>query len=94
MHRENPVNAIRCIVSGHVQGVFFRASTRQVAESLALTGHALNLPDGRVEVIACGSEEALEALKDFILAGPDGATVSSVICEHWSGSIPKTFTTG
>ena len=41
-------------VSGRVQGVFFRASTRDVATGLGLTGHAINLPDGRVEVLACG----------------------------------------
>ncbi len=88
------MNAIRCIVSGHVQGVFFRASTRQVADSLGLTGHARNLPDGRVEVIACGPAEALKALKEFILAGPAGATVTSVTCEAWNGSFPETFATG
>jgi acylphosphatase len=39
-------------IKGRVQGVFFRASTRRVAESLGITGHAINLPDGDVEVIA------------------------------------------
>jgi acylphosphatase len=88
------VKAIRCIVSGHVQGVYFRASTRQVAESLSLVGHAMNLPDGRVEVVAFGPLEALESLKEYIRTGPAGASVSSVSCEDWDGPVPKTFSTG
>ncbi|MGD8875746.1 MAG: acylphosphatase, partial [Gammaproteobacteria bacterium] len=48
--------AMRCYVSGRVQGVFFRASTRDRARQLGLTGQASNLPDGRVEVIASGPE--------------------------------------
>ena len=88
------MKAIRCIVSGHVQGVYFRASTRQVAESLSLVGHALNLPDGRVEVVAFGPLEALESLKEYIRTGPAGASVSSVTCDHWDGPVPKTFSTG
>jgi len=44
--------ARRCLVSGRVQGVFYRASTRARAESLGVTGHARNLRDGRVEVLA------------------------------------------
>ena len=47
--------ARRCLVAGRVQGVFFRASTRARAEALGVAGHARNLPDGRVEVLACGS---------------------------------------
>ena len=88
------MNAIRCLVSGHVQGVFFRASTRQVAESLGLAGHALNLPDGRVEVVASGATESLERLKDYIRTGPNGAPVSAVTCEPWSGPVPESFKIG
>ena len=44
----------RFVVSGRVRGVWYRASTRRFAESLGLSGHALNLPDGRVEVLALG----------------------------------------
>ena len=88
------MNAIRCVVSGHVQGVFFRASTRQVAESLRLAGHALNLPDGRVEVVAAGPLEALEVLKEYLRTGPTGASVSSVTCEQWDGPVAESFKIG
>ena len=44
-------------VHGRVQGVWFRDSTRREAERLAIAGHAINLPDGKVEVLACGSPE-------------------------------------
>ena len=88
------MNTIRCIVSGHVQGVFFRASTREVANSLGLAGHAINLPDGRVEVLASGTMESLERLKEYIRSGPDGASVTSVTCEPWNGPLPEHFTIG
>ncbi len=88
------MNAIRCIVSGHVQGVFFRASTREVADSLGLTGHAVNLPDGRVEVLATGTMESLEKLKEYIRTGPNGASVTSVTCEPWNGPLPESFIIG
>ena len=45
------------MVSGKVQGVFFRASTARQAEQLQLRGWAKNLPDGRVEVLALGSPQ-------------------------------------
>ncbi len=72
-------------VSGHVQGVFFRASTRERAQQLGVTGYAMNLPDGRVEVIACGMDEQLDALSDWLQQGPPQAVV-----EHCSSrEIPE-----
>jgi acylphosphatase len=68
----------RFVVSGRVQGVWFRASTRQQAEQLGLSGHAVNLPDGRVEVVACGSEAAVEALAAWLWRGPELASVTDV----------------
>ena len=72
---------IHCIVSGRVQGVFFRASTREQALSLGLSGEVRNLPDGRVAVTACGSQAALESLQQWLRAGPPQAAVSGVQCE-------------
>jgi acylphosphatase len=72
------VAARRFVVSGKVQGVFFRASTVRVAEQLKLRGFARNLPDGRVEVLALGDTAALEALAGWLWKGPPLASVTGV----------------
>jgi acylphosphatase len=74
--------ARRCIVSGRVQGVFYRASTRQRAESLGVTGHALNLLDGRVEVLACGEPSSVEALCQWLWQGPPASKFTGVEIEE------------
>ena len=66
-------------VRGRVQGVFFRDSTRRVAQSLGLTGHAINLSNGDVEVLACGSPEAIATLAAWLQEGPRMAEVTEVI---------------
>lgn len=68
-------------ITGRVQGVFFRASTREIALQLSLTGYAKNLPDGTVEVFACGTPEAIEKLAVWLRDGPRMATVSEVRSE-------------
>ncbi len=68
----------RFIVSGRVQGVFFRASARDQAQRLDLSGHAKNLADGSVEVIACGDVANIEALERWLQTGPAAARVESV----------------
>lgn len=70
--------AARFLVSGKVQGVFFRASTREQALELGLSGHAINLDDGRVEVVAEGAGEAVEALASWLRRGPPMARVEGV----------------
>jgi acylphosphatase len=65
-------------ITGKVQGVYFRHSTRLEAERLAITGFARNLPDGSVEVLALGAAAALEELHRWLHHGPDGARVDSV----------------
>jgi acylphosphatase len=66
------------IVSGRVQGVFFRASTRTEAVRLRLNGYAKNLGDGSVEVLACGDATALDELQRWLHKGPPVARVESV----------------
>jgi acylphosphatase len=66
------------IVSGRVQGVFFRASTRTEAVRLRLNGYAKNLADGSVEVLACGDATALDELQRWLHKGPPVARVESV----------------
>ena len=63
---------------GRVQGVWFRDSTRREAERLGITGHAINLPDGSVEVLACGASDALAELEDWLRRGPPLALVEKV----------------
>jgi acylphosphatase len=85
---------IQCLISGRVQGVWYRASTQQQARALGITGFAHNLSDGRVEVLACGDEVALKALQDWLWQGPDHAAVSHVDCETaHPDPVPSTFTT-
>lgn len=74
-------------VYGRVQGVWFRDSTRREAKRLHIKGHAINLPDGNVEVLACGSSEALRELEEWLHKGPPLAQVSrveSVVVDHQS----------
>ena len=80
-HNKDEQACWRCLVAGRVQGVFFRASTREQALGLGLTGYARNLPDGRVEVMACGPLPALARLRDWLQEGPPLARVTSLHCE-------------
>ncbi len=72
---------LRAWVQGRVQGVNFRATTTQRANTLNLTGYVKNLPDGRVEVLAEGEEPNLRQLVDFLHEGPPAASVSDVTTE-------------
>jgi len=72
---------IRCLVAGRVQGVFIRASAREQAVRLGLTGYARNLPDGRVEVLVCGEPRAVDQLREWLRAGPPQAAVTGVAFE-------------
>jgi acylphosphatase len=70
----------RCFrITGKVQGVYFRHSTRIEAERLSIRGVARNLPDGSVEVLAQGTPCALEFLRDWLKRGPAMARVDAVV---------------
>ena len=73
---------IRCYVTGKVQGVWFRASTKEAAEKLNISGWACNLPDGRVEVVACGAKEAVAQLYEWLKVGPRLARVTHLSYEE------------
>jgi acylphosphatase len=68
----------RFLISGLVQGVGFRWFVARHARSLGLVGYARNLPDGRVEVVVSGPEEALPALEQLLRSGPANAQVERV----------------
>lgn len=76
------MKCIHLIVSGRVQGVFFRDNTRKKATELGLNGYAKNMPDGNVEVIAEGNEEKLKELIEFIKKGPGVAKVTNIKIKH------------
>jgi len=71
----------RIVVSGRVQGVFFRDHTRRWASSLNLTGWVRNLSDGRVEALAEGDKEDIEKLAAKLQEGPPLAHVDNVEVE-------------
>ena len=85
---------LRCLVGGRVQGVWYRASTQRQAQALGITGHAHNLPDGRVEVLACGDTGMLERLQAWLWQGPPAAEVVEVQCETVACECPAGFLTG
>jgi acylphosphatase len=89
--------ARRCFVAGRVQGVFYRASTRQRAHELGCRGYAHNLPDGRVEVLAVGEPAAVHALIEWLRQGPPAAHVTEVKCVEVAladvGELPSSFGT-
>ena len=69
---------LHALVSGRVQAVGFRFNTRRKAESLKLTGWAMNTPDGKVEVIAEGSKDVIMLFLKWLHQGPRFAHVDKV----------------
>jgi len=69
-------------VTGRVQGVFFRATTRDRAQELGVDGWVMNLDDGRVEAVFEGNPDAVDAMVDFCYEGSDMASVSTVEVEE------------
>jgi acylphosphatase len=89
--------ARRCYISGRVQGVFYRASTRQKAIELGCAGYAANLDDGRVEVLAVGEPHSVQSLLDWLWRGSPGSDVKFVEVRELSlddlGNVPVGFAT-
>lgn len=81
-------------VKGRVQGVFFRDSTRRVARTLGITGHAINLADGNVEVLAFGEQDAIEELAAWLQQGPQMARVDEVIARDVDENLSADFRIG
>jgi acylphosphatase len=87
------MSCLRCHVAGRVQGVWYRASTRERAVQLGLDGYARNLTDGRVEVLACGEPAALQALREWLWQGSPAAEVDAVECSEVEEAVPAGFST-
>jgi acylphosphatase len=68
----------KALVGGRVQGVFYRATAARRAQELGIGGYARNLPDGSVEVLACGDEQAVSAFVSWLWIGSSASKVTSV----------------
>lgn len=72
-----------CLITGKVQGVFYRQTAQEKAKALGLTGWVRNLPNGSVECLICGDEDAVQSLCDWLWLGSDAASVTDVkVSEH------------
>ena len=76
--RSSDLERAHVLVSGQVQGVFFRDSTRQKAEELGLAGWVKNVPDGRVEALFEGPSEKVREMVRWCEEGPRHASVENV----------------
>ena len=87
----------KCFVGGRVQGVFYRATVAQRARELGIRGYAKNLPDGRVEVLAVGEAEVVQAFIEWLWIGSSASKVTSVEAGNVAlhpDEYPKGFITG
>jgi len=71
---------IHAVISGKVQGVFFRNGAKQKSEELGLTGWIKNIANGDVELVACGLRDPIMILTEWLWEGSDAAEISNV---HW-----------
>jgi acylphosphatase len=90
------VTCKKCLVAGRVQGVFYRGSAARRAQELGVCGYARNMPDGRVEVLACGDVAAVAEFVHWLWLGSSASQVSSVEvtdepCDM--AALPRGFTT-
>ena len=69
------------LISGRVQGVFYRANTKKMADKLGVKGWIRNLPDGRVEAVFEGDKDAIKKLISWCWIGPAGAKVTNIEVE-------------
>jgi acylphosphatase len=81
----------RCVISGKVQNVWYRAWTVQEAEKLALNGWVRNRADGSVEALFAGPADKVAAMIDLCHTGPRAARVSGVTVEDFTGDVPEGF---
>ena len=87
-------SAVDVVVTGHVQGVFFRASLREQAERLGVAGWARNEPDGSVHAHFEGDEGDVDELVAWCAEGPPAARVEEVRREPGAPSGARDFETG
>ncbi|MCG3170556.1 MAG: Acylphosphatase [Pseudomonadales bacterium] len=84
---------VMILVAGSVQGVGYRAFARSAARELGILGHARNLPDGRVEVLACGTVPALQEFTALLRTGPRWSRVEHLSVDAVTCRAPADFHT-
>ncbi|MDF2097273.1 acylphosphatase [Aquibaculum arenosum] len=82
---------VRVVISGKVQGVWYRAWTREQAERRSLDGWVRNRRDGTVEAVFSGSAEAVESMLTACRAGPARAVVDDVAVSAWDEAVEPGF---
>lgn len=89
--QESPLIRAHVIIAGRVQGVFFRAETQRMAKEHGVTGWVKNLPDGRVEAVFEGPEDAVNKVIAWCHLGPPHAVVTdvSVKREEYTGAFDR-----
>jgi|GEM_PF-1180141 len=84
---EVPARECRLVrIEGRVQGVMFRESARRAAQPMGITGYVKNMPDGSVQVLACGDKGALDRFTEWLRQGPPLANVDGL---DWIASANK-----
>ena len=78
------MKTVRLIIKGKVQGVFYRATAKDVADLIGVKGWVRNLPDNNVEITATASEELLQKFINWCKQGPPKAKVEDVTIEEVS----------
>lgn len=79
---QDGLKTLRCVVRGRVQGVYFRASAKQEADTLGVTGWIKNRGDGSVACSATGTADQLETFTQWLHHGPPDAFIERVDCEE------------
>lgn len=82
---------VRVLISGRVQGVWFRGWTQQAARALGLDGWVRNRRDGAVEAVFSGNSAAVEEMLRRVREGPPGARVDAVQMVQEGGAVPAGF---
>jgi acylphosphatase len=82
---------VNLIIKGRVQGVFFRATAKDVADKIGVKGWVKNSEEGDVEMIASGSEEQLQKFIDWCKVGPRKAIVTDVVVTNKEQENFKSF---
>jgi acylphosphatase len=82
---------VNLIVKGRVQGVFYRATAKDVADEIGVVGWVKNTEEGNVEIMASGSEEQIQKMIEWCKKGPRKAIVTDVIVTNVEEENFKSF---